>query len=383
MTADAETRSIVRASFLPIIAKCPGALHDCGEVTVKMDAGPVTAGGSAVHEVCREIVATSKRPEDLSPYVKRHGCDEDFLGRASWYALKFWEEMRGAFPEPNTEVELKAPFGPYSLAGHTDLLSIAEDVEARVLDWKGGYRTDADAEPQMRGYAYLACESFCLPKAQATVVWLADQTYQSWSWTRGELQQWAADTAERIAQWAGEYTVGDHCRYCPRFFGCPGQTAILRSTIEDLALIDASPGLMELTRLAEIYPAVQNVERLCQAYRDLARNVIAAKGPIPMPEDMQLALVASNRETIDAKAAWSILTQQLTEDELSPAVTISKTKALKAISDKAPRGQKGNAKTAIVEALKAAGAITTKQIQSLRVVRRPPELHPPTQETDQ
>lgn len=375
----------IRASFLPIVAKCPGAMHDCGEVTIKADAGIVTAGGSAVHEVCREIVATSERPEDLTPYVERHGCDPDFLGRASWYALQFWQEMRGAFPDPETEVALKAPFGPYRLTGHTDVLSILPDaMEIRILDWKAGYRTDADAEPQMRGYAYLACETADVPEARATVVWLADQTYQSWTWTRDELRKWAHDTAERIEHWGadpGEYTVGDHCRYCPRFFGCPGQTAILRTTVEDLALMDEKPADIQLAQLGRIYPAVQNVERLCKAYRDMARAAVAVKGPIPVDDDMELALVASNRETIDAKTAWPILTKHLTEAELAPAVTISKTKVLKAISDKAARGQKGKVKAAVIDALKAAGAITTKQIQSLRVVRRANDTA--NQETDQ
>ncbi len=371
MNVQTQTIETIRASFLPIAAKCPGSMHDFGEVSIRQDAGVVTAGGSAAHEVCREIVRTADRPEDLSPYVEKHGCDPDHLGRATWYALEFWREHRGAFPDPQTELALEADLpGGMRLTGHVDLHSIYADIESRPLDWKAGYRTDVDCEAQLRGYSFLSCQHFGTEKASATVVWLADQTYQTWEWTWDELREWAADLVKRIQEWDGKYTVGDHCRYCPRFFGCPAQKMIVQTTVEDLAMMDSRPGEIQPGRLAELYPAVQSVERLCEAFRDTLRATVAANGPIPVPDGKQLALIPSNRESIDAQIGWPVLAQHLSQNELAPCVKIRKTELLKAVADKAPRGQKGKVKTALMDELHDAGAVSTKVTNSLRVVRR-------------
>lgn len=374
MTAT-ETIQSIRASFMPIAAKCPGAMHGggAGEITIREDAGDVTSGGAAVHEVCEQIVRTSNRPEDLTPYVKKHGCDPDFLGRATWYALKYWEEYRGAFPDPVTEQLMEASFGPFTLTGHTDLLSVIADTEARVLDWKAGYRTDVDAEPQMRAYAYLACGKYDVPKVSATVVWLQDRTFQSWAWTRDELIDWGLGMIRRIANWDGQFTVGDHCRYCPRFFACPAQQAIVRSTMQSLAVLDDEDAAIELSRVGELYPAVQNAERLCKAFRDLARKTVEAAGPIPMPDGMELALIPSHRDTIEPLIAWPVVSETLDQEALAGCVSISKTKLLKAVAENAERGQKGAEKTLMMESLRAAGAIETRTVESLRVIRRKEE----------
>ena len=100
-----QDHEILRASFLPVVSKCAGALHGEG-VVVQEDAGAITAGGVAVHEICQEIIATGRRPEDLTSWIEKHGCEPDFVGRATWYAQEFWREMRGAFPEPRTEISM-------------------------------------------------------------------------------------------------------------------------------------------------------------------------------------------------------------------------------------------------------------------------------------
>lgn len=370
-TQEQRAKREIRASFLSIASKCPGAMHggDAGGITIREDAGDVTQGGNAVHKVCERIVHTSIRPEDLTPYIERYGCDPDFLGRATWYALEYWREYRGAFPDPVTEQEMKAPFGPFLLTGHTDLVSVIANVEARLLDWKAGYRTEVDAEPQMRAYAYLAGHNFAVPKVSATVVWLADQTYQNWTWTFAELMEWANQTTRRIGQWDGQFTIGDHCRYCPRFFACPAQKAIIQSTVQSLVVIGDHDAEIELVALGELYPAVQSVERLCKAFRDLARRTVEAAGPVPMADGMELTLIPSRRETIEPLIAWPVISEKLDEGALAGCVSISKTKLLKAIADNAPRGQKGTVKDALMDGLRAVGAIATKEITSLHVVR--------------
>ena len=368
----------MRASFMPIACKCPGALDVGTEaLAIREDTGDVTAGGNAVHEVCQVIVRTGDRPEDLGPWIEKYACDADRLGVTSWQALKFWRQHGGRYSYPQTERPVSAPFGPFKLTGHLDLLSIDSGDFAEILDWKGGYRTEVDVEPQMRSYAYCVAHELDLERIGATVVWLGDQpepTYQRWEWSMLDLAQWVTQTVDNINKRENRYTVGDHCRYCPRFFTCPAQCALVQGTLRDLGgmVTAAEDDQIEPERVAAIYPAVQNVDRLCKAYHDLIRRIVALNGPVPVDDRMALALIPGVKHSIDARKGWPTMLQALEGDqeEIAKCLTVKKADFLAAVSDLAPRGLKGKRKKEVLEDLEEAGAVTTKTITSLRMVRR-------------
>ena len=81
----------IRCSSLPIIANCQAPFHATDTLRVNT-AGGIAAGGTAVHRVCETIVLTGERPADMKAAATLHGVDADFLGRATWYCLKFWQE---------------------------------------------------------------------------------------------------------------------------------------------------------------------------------------------------------------------------------------------------------------------------------------------------
>ena len=363
----------VRASFMPTAVKCFMALQGDG-LQVHQDAGAVTAGGNAAHEVCEIIVKTGERPENLTPFALSHGCDLGHLGRATWYALEFWRAHGHLFPNASTEQELSRTLGAnpaWTLTGHADVLSLINAEEGAVLDWKAGYRTEVDVVDQVRAYALLAGLTYGLDRVSATVVWLLDQTYQRWEWTMGELISWALNVFDQWASWpAGRYETGDHCHYCPRRFTCPAQQAMVKATIDSLAEFD-SGGEIVPAALAAVYPAVQNVERLCQTYRDLVRQaVVDAGGRIPIDGETELTLSESSRDTIDPSAGWSAMLAAVGDpDTLAQAMRVSKTDLLQLVADAAPRGQKGKAKDELMADLRDAGAVTTTKVTSLRVVR--------------
>ena len=364
----------IRASSLPIVSKCHAPLLLEGEesiIKIKEDSSDLAAGGTAVHEICEEIVRTGNRPRDLTPWVEKYKCDADFVGRATWYALKFWDEHKDAYPNPSTELryECELPGSAIRLTGHVDLASVTEGIDANILDWKSGYRTDADVEAQVRGYALLVALNHEVASVSATVVWLADQTIQSWSWDREELIKWATEISLSIQNWGGEYSIGDHCRYCPLFTTCKAQRELARSTISNLALLEEPDGEL-LPNIGRLYTGVQNVERLCKMYRDLLRRQVESAGPLDVDEQNQIVLQDSVRETIDPLDGWEIMTEAVGDQaRLAGCMSVSKTSLLKVVSDNAPRGAKTTAKDQLMEKLREAGAVSEKTIKTLRMVK--------------
>jgi hypothetical protein len=356
----------IRCSSLPIIAKCQAPFHATGALRVNHDGG-IAAGGTAVHRVCETIALTGERPADMKLVAHGLGVDADFLGRATWYALSFWRDHGGLFPHAKTESEMAAELpGPHRITGHVDVMSLISADEGRIVDWKSGYRTDADVEPQMRGYAYLLGKTYNLKTVTATVVWLQDETYQQWEWSVEEMAQWAVEIGAKLDKWNGTYTIGDHCRYCPIFLTCPAQHQIVAATVDRLRLAtEPTPA-----EIGMMYESVQSVERLCDSFREYARKAVQVGGPISVSDTHHLALVPSNRDKIDPLKAWPAMAAELTQEEIAPAVKLSKTALLAAVSDKAPRGQKGIAKTDFMGKLREAGAVETTKTETLRIVRK-------------
>ncbi len=360
-----------RASFMPIAAKCPAAAQGGFGLSIRAYEDGTAQGGSAVHKACEYLVKHGRRPADLAPLAAQYHCDPDYLGRGTWYAEQFWQQHGGNFERPHTEEEMHAdlPGGEFCITGHMDVYSVPSAVLGRVLDWKSGFRTDADAKEQMRAYAYLVGRTYNLDRVQATVVWLRDQTYQSWEWTSDELVEWAFAFVEHVNGGPGRYVAGDHCRYCPSCFSCPAQREIAANTIASLQAID--PGNeIELRRMGDLYPAVQHVERLCETYRSLMRTMIQTGGPLELAGGRKLQLADTNRREIDPLKGWAIMASRFeTTEDMASFLTVGITEMLRMVAEKAPRGQKGESKKALMAELEAAGAVATKTTQSLRVVR--------------
>ena len=373
MTTEPTTpKYSLRASFFSICSKCPGAWSNTEGAQIRLDSdNPQANVGTITHEVCAEIVHDGERPE-IAPWLREHGhtdIDEDEIGRLTWHAQTFWQEHGHLFLEPETELPLETIVGDFRITGHTDVLAYCSDC-CRVLDWKGGYRTEVDCEPQIRVYGFLALRQRPVSQedeVKVTVVWLRDQTFQTWTWTRQELEDWMEETLDRIQHWNGLYTVGSHCRYCPNMFNCPAQTTLVKSTITGLGEIDGQDGPVQVAQLAEIYAGVQNVERLIKAYRERLKMAISANGPIPLAEGMELALTVSQTETIDPLQGWAVLDSYFTDPkQLAACIKISKPKFLSAVAANVTRS-KGLAKEEAMQRLRDAGAISTSPRESLRL----------------
>jgi len=362
----------IRASFLPIAAKCPGALAAGEALRVETESADVARNGSAVHEVCRSIVASGERTQTaVQAAAREHRADADEIGRMSWRAFQWWEANSGAYPGAKTELLMQLEAGDYRLTGHADVVSLPSDAEVRLIDWKSGFLTDADAEPQMRAYGLLACRTYNVQRVTATVVWLRDETEQTWTWTADELETWWREIVRGWSHWDGQtFTTGEHCRYCPRLTACPAQRALMRATVSDLEALETG-GQIEAEGVGKLYARVQVVQQMCERFRELARAVVAAHGPIPTPDGRELALVQQDREEIIPAEAWQTLLNIIGPDALAEACKVSKTAVLAAVAAKAPRGQKGKAKDALMDELRQGGCVRVNTIEQLRLRSRP------------
>lgn len=357
-----------RCSSLPLLMNCPAAAHPAeGEVLVD-SVNPAATMGVAVHDVmaCEIVPRGSVSPDDLEHYTLKHGVDPDELGVLVWFGTQVWKKIHQYFRGALIEREMCTPFDHhFTLTGHKDVGGVDLDSNtASVCDWKTG-RVDRDHYHQMAGYAWLTMLENPLAKRIVTVVvWLRDQTYEVLEWTPEELDRWADEFVDTVVNWDGTYHPGPHCTYCPRLNSCPARHAMVRSAITELMGPDEGPAdLAECgvkgVRMAKLITAK------CDEFIETVRAHVTTNGPLPDGEGRELWLRPEFKDTIDAEKAWPVITEHLTQDEFAPAIAVRKTALLKAVGNKAERGQKGTAKKAFLASLEKVGAVSTQEIHKL------------------
>jgi hypothetical protein len=358
----------LRCSSLPLAFACPGSIrHAEGEVLIEIanEAAPL---GSAVHEVLAEAIRKpSAEHLDVRPVALKHGVDADDLERLTAYGLHAWRALQQFYPDPVMEQPLVYETPAFRLTGHPDLLSVGPDW-ANVADWKTGYK-QADHFHQLMGYAALCFAAYPqIVHVNATTVWLRDWSRETIRITVEDLLQWEEVLTARVVHWSGTYTAGPHCQFCPRFAACPARQALVRSAIAE-ATGEGLGTLMHADYPVDLRPAfaafytsgkLQLAKQLLDRLDSLIRAELLASGPLDLGNGRELAMVPDPRDTIDPQKAWPVISRILTDEEIAPCLRIGKTALLDTVAAKAPRGHKGKAKTALMEELKVAEAVSTK-----------------------
>src|SRR3990167_8363336 len=360
----------LRCSALPLAFKCGGSLRPAeGEVLID----PIEEGGqlgSAVHEALAHLVSTNTLL-DVRPLALKYEADPDEVGRLTYYGNLAWQQLRHAFPDPMVEQEVTVE-GEQPISGHIDVLSFTPEIAA-LVDWKSGYR-QTDFYNQLMGYAHLLFRVSGVQTVRCSIVWLREQTIETFTVSRAEITSWAESLDQQVVNWDGVYHPGDHCTYCRRFSSCPARIAMARAAIEEVGgpqltdLLDVQDIQRHLPAVATLYRTgkIAVAKQVLKKIDEMIRAHIEAVGPIPLSDTVELALVEEPRDQIDPLKAWPIITKYLTDVEFAPAVKIGKTALLDAIALKAPRGKKAGAKTQLMEELKAAWAVSQTPIYKLK-----------------
>lgn len=370
----------IRASRLPLVMACPAAAVS-PQINIETADEAATLGTAFHHWMHLHVERT---PLEVEVVAKMFAVDAGELGFLVGQGLRAWRQVEGFFPSPQTEVALEADAGGVHLTGHADVLSFLRtgdalvDNEIRLLDYKTGH-VDADADEQLRGYAWLAMRSV-LPMADVERVWtgllrVREQTIDGRYYSREELEWWGAELPQRLAK-VDTYHPGRHCRYCPRGHECPAKSALMADAAHAVLVnADANDsGLVGISGsgLAELLDQAKLVGQAAETIREMVKVAVAAAGGrVETGDGRELVLLNRDIKSIEFERGWPLLLEaDLDTQALFAAVKISKTKVEDAICERAPRGMKGKTIKEFLDRLERAGAITTTSQERLEVRRK-------------
>lgn len=362
----------LRASSANLFYICPAAAHPAeGEVLVNPvdDAGTL---GSSVHAACADIVVEGKA--DLGNIGQGFGLDAaqmTDLRILSAIARHFWEEHESQFNSVLVETELQEG----DISGHADLIGLCDGGLVRALDWKTTRLETVNYRPQMMEYLWLASKTYPGECYQYIIVFLRDKTVEvSKEFSGEEVETWHNEYMARLNNWDGQtYCSGGHCGYCPRSACCPALAQKLALTVRSLGVYADEPMAGRIDCLSDdecvdAYERIRMAERMLAEAVDLIKLRAGRQDGQLQGLGKALVLKEQTRQTIKAREAWPIITKRLTEEELAPAVMVSKTALLDAVGAKAPRGAKKREKEMLMEELEAAGAVETSTYTVPKIV---------------
>lgn len=346
----------IRCSALPLVTIC-GHSAIKPDVHVNQWSAP-SATGTTTHACLRRHIETGwNSVEEIADDETRFLVSQ---------GIKMWRTLRDWIVYPVCEQEVEADFGEFVLTGHTDIQSVAERT-IRIVDWKSG-RLDSLYREQMLGYGAAALRADpSLERAECYISWLRTREVEVHVFERCELDEWKGRLLESLG--AKRYNVGPHCYGCARGHECPGHGAIVRRDIASLEWVSASEiqhGLSSMSRerIIELSEKAKLVSARAQCVLSAIRSHVEEHGPV-VARGSELCIVEESRRSVDTSAAWPVLMEHLTDDELSAVVDVSLSRASSAVALKKSRGEKGRARAEFFRQLKAAGAIRHTNVKKL------------------
>lgn len=355
----------MHVSALPSLLACPSSqLPTDHPYDPPSDAGEL---GSATHDALADVVM--EREPDVPALAKAFGVKERDLGPLVAYGRMAWHEVKDQMPAPRIEHRLLHP--TLDLSGRADVLSIDDDGDIAILDWKTN-RERKDYRPQLLGYAACASELYGLGTSgvvKTFTVWIRLGEIDCGDVTAADLSRFA----ERVA-WArrtiGErYTPGEACTYCRRQLVCEARHEYIRSAAVALQPMGAGMQLNPVV-LPRLYRQAQLLGKALRQYNDALRMVLATDGAQTDGQGGTLDLVTRGRDDIDPREAWAILTDEgFSDDELAACASLSSGAVYDVIASKAPKGRKGKERARLKERLREAGAINRHEYQTIQLTK--------------
>jgi hypothetical protein len=365
----------IRCSSLPRLAACPPSIQ-APQVLIDRSTGDATLG-RAVHAAIADILRGGLiEDSDIEGVIGKHATAAavepiEILPLVQ-FAIEWCHEYLGEFGgDLLIEQQLRAPtmHSHLTVSGTPDVRGYPSETVVRVADWKSGYKSDEGAHrEQLIGYAWLAMTR--LPRVKrvtADVIWLRDHSFDHYAWTPAVLQAEFVALVDRIIA-TEAYRPGEACRYCPRFFGCPARIAEMRGL---LAIARDGETELDDSEIVRLYPLMAQAEKSIGLLRHRLSDEILSRGDLVGGDGARLQLNEQERQTIDARQAWPILTEHLGDDELAECLTVGKTALLAKIAAKAPPRKGAKAKRELMATLDEAGAVTRKTYHRLNYVAAP------------
>lgn len=353
---------MIRCSAIPRLLVCPSSHADGWRLDEPSEPGQA---GSAVHLALADLVAG--REPDLASCAARYGADADEVERLYAYGRRAWAQLAPQLPSGaalRSEVALAHPLwrGTADIAAH-------DGERALILDWKSG-RVRRDHSAQVAAYAGALAHEYGWPTSghiTVALVWLQAGELEVVEVRPADVEALEARVTDAITRCGKDYAPGEACAYCPRVGDCHPRAAWMRTSA--LALADAPPAELTPQLLGRLHPQAKALRKALDAYDAALRSALQA-GPIDLADGSRLELVERQIERLRPREAWPLLEDAIGLDALAEVVTISKTAALDAVGKAAGKGNGARAKGAMIEKLRAAGALATETQTRVEVTRK-------------
>lgn len=366
----------IRASSTDRAWSCTESLRS-GDGPLVDPAGEAAELGSAFHEWSR-----TRDTADLEEIATRYGVDREELERLVAYACVAERDLRKWFGDAARERALQyrepwdcAPYDSIELTGSVDRAEVLGERGA-ILDYKTGL-VESGYEHQQRCYAFLLMRAEPeITEVQSAIAYVQHGYWRGRTYKVADLEAWWHDFKRRLANGINKFAPGPHCGFCPRRPTCPGVEAYNRSALA--AVVDEGPlfdGSLTIENkeiegpfVAERRRKVAYIKQRCDEFLSVLRTRVQEIGDVPAGDGLVLKIVTQHRRVLDAQKAWPVLSQQLSEDQIAEACSISISKCQDLVAAGAERGMKGTARQQLAEELDKAGALSTKPVEQLREV---------------
>jgi hypothetical protein len=319
-----------------------------------MDAGHV---GDAVHELLGCYI--KGQPMDLEAVCDRYGVED--TGDVAYLVevgKAIWHNSKEHFPNPMVEFRMEGTVSH----GTADVAS-ADFETLKIIDWKSG-RVRRKHRGQLMSYGSAARKQFGMPacgKIELTEVWLRDQDVVNYEVTDEELDAHEQRIRDQLKLVGKQYAPGEACTFCPRRNDCGARTEYLQATTQALTpLAGKQYTLIDRKQIGLMYERVKQLKSAMDNYDKMLANALE-EGPLPIGDGKEVRLVEQRIDKLDAMGTFLALMESdlgVTRDDMADVLKISKTKLLKAIGDKAPRGGKEALKRRTMGILKDAGVVS-------------------------
>ena len=278
--------SVLSPSSAPRWFYCQRSARLCDQIP---DEGSVyTAEGTEAHALCEYLLRQALGQDAVDPRPQMQYYSGEMEESAAGYVrfiLKKVAAFREAGEDPAVYVEQLLDLRNYvpQSAGTADCVVLAGDT-AVIIDFKYGFLPVPATSLQLRLYALGVCEMFSalydFSRVRTVVYQPRLASVDESEMPVEELYRWAreelAPRAKLAFDGAGEFAVGDWCRFCKARRNC---RALARHQLE-LAQYDfAAPDLLTDAEIAEILSRVDELIAWANGVKEFAlENALKGHG---------------------------------------------------------------------------------------------------------
>lgn len=272
--------------------------------------------------------------------------------------------------------------GPTEIPGSADLVQMAGDV-VEITDWKTGHTEIPPAREnlQLHTLALAACRTYGASKARVHLVHIHDDG-STWRdshdldafdleeiaerlsrlWTRVQIAKRAVAQGKQP-----DTREGAHCQFCPSRVACPAKTAwLVRLTVPE-GIAQRFDTLLTGSTARQAYEIVKRAD---EVLNDLRAKLYqwARENPIELEDGKVFGLTTQEREYVDGREAFDVLTRLYSAAVAQEACELSTSKAAieRALKTVAPRGSLAAYKRNVLDEIAKAGGIEVKVTETIR-----------------